>query len=120
MQRFYGGLLKVLKPDLCALLPSNLLQSHQGVRCIGNFFVCAYLDVNVNLVTVVMQPPGGEDVLKGGGIHFLEGFCMLLFFDITNSSLGRALSLIAAGAGSVWGSDPGTKKPNTSSLRLSF
>lgn len=43
MQLFYGGLLEVLKPDLYALLPSNLLESHQGVRCIGNFFcVCIF------------------------------------------------------------------------------
>lgn len=81
MQRFHGGLLKVLKPDLCALLPSNLLQSHRGVRCIGNFLcVCIYLDVNVNLVTVAMQLPRGGDVLKRKGIRFSGGIlCVVVF-----------------------------------------
>lgn len=50
--------------------------------------MCAYLDVNVNLVTVAMQPMGREDV-KRKGIHFLEGF--FFFFNSTNSSVGGAL-----------------------------
>lgn len=50
--------------------------------------MCAYLDVNVNLVTVAMQPPGGEDVLKGGEYIFWRAF---FFFNSTNSLVGRAL-----------------------------
>lgn len=42
------------------------------MRCIGNFFVCAYLDVNVNLVTVAMLPTGGEVMLQGKEYVFLQ------------------------------------------------
>lgn len=56
--------------------------------------MCAYLDVNVNLVTVAVQPTGGEDILKGKEYIFWGDF----FFSLisTNSLVGRALSLIAA------------------------
>lgn len=35
-------------------------------------FLCAYLDVNVNLVTVAVLPTGGEVMLKGKECVFLQ------------------------------------------------
>lgn len=43
------------------------------------FCVCAYLDVNVNLVAVAMEPPGGEDILKGKEYIFWKDFFSFLF-----------------------------------------
>lgn len=68
-----------------------------GVRCISNFFVCAYLDVNVNLVTVAVQPTGGKDMFKGKEYIFWKDFFLIIIIIMTSLTLvGQALQLIAA------------------------
>ena len=84
MQLFYGGLLEVLKPDLCALLPSNLLQSRRGVRCIGNFCVCVCIfGCKCKLADSAAQPTGGEETWKGKEYIFRgEGMIIIFFFHL--------------------------------------
>ena len=78
MQLFYGGLLEVLKPDLCALLPSNLLQSHRGVRCIGNFLCVCIFGCKCKLGDCGDAAHGRRRYVQRRGIHFLEGFFFFL------------------------------------------
>ena len=124
MQLFYGGLLEVLKPDLCALLPSNLLESHRGVRCIGNFCVCAYLDVNVNLVTVQRSPR--EEKRHGKERNTFSGEKGRLLFFSSACCLVDQSPIIDSGSrqgtppGCVRGCDPRTKGPDPGELWLSF
>lgn len=54
--------------------------------------MCAYLDVNVNLVT--MQLRRGEDVLKGKEYIFWSDF--FFFKNFTYPLVGLAMHLIAA------------------------
>lgn len=75
MQLFSGGLLEVLKPDLYALLPSNLLQSHRGVRCIGNFLCVCIFGCKCKLGDCgPAQPTGGKEMFKGKEYIFWRDF----------------------------------------------
>lgn len=100
MQLFSGGLLEVLKPDLYALLPSNLLQSHRGVRCISNFFCVCIFGCKCKLGDCGGAAHRRRRYVKRKGIHFLEEF----FFSLisTNSLVGWALSFIAAITGVLY------------------